>query len=334
MAVNGSGSRRRFAFAAALLSCLPLSPLSALADEAQDYPKKPVSLVVPYPAGGVADQFARSMASELGKRLGQSVIVENRPGANGNIGSALVAKQAADGYTLLLGSTSTLAVNPHLYKNMGYDPVKDLQPITLTHQMPNVLIVNTGTPYHSVADVVAAAKKAPGQIAFGSAGNGNSMHLAGVLFQKQAGIELMHVPYQGAPPALTDVMGGAIPMMFINLPAIVGYQKSDKIRILAVTDTKRANSAPGVPTFSEEGVDGVVFRVWNGLLVRQGTPGAIVKKLNTEIVAILTDPAFRKTLEAQGYEVLSSSPQEFSDLLNKDLKAMGELIEAANIKLD
>lgn len=298
------------------------------------YPEKPVSLVVPYPAGGVADQFARSMASELGKRLGQPVVVNNRAGANGNIGSAYAAKQSADGYTMLLGSISTLAVNPNLYADMGYDPVTDLQPITLTHQMPNVLIVGADTPYKSVADVVAAAKSKPGEIPFGSAGNGNSMHLAGVMFQKQSGTTLMHVPYKGAPPALTDVMGGTLPMMFINLPGVVSHTKSGKIRILAVTDTKRSSMLPDVPTFEEAGIPGVLFNVWNGILVPHGTPDAIVEKLNHEMVGILQDPSFRKMLENQGYEVLSSTPQEFAQLLKKDTAAMGDLVKSAGLKID
>ncbi|PJX28360.1 MFS transporter [Advenella sp. S44] len=314
-----------------LVGMIFFSPGYAQADK---YPDKPITFVVPYPAGGVADQFARSMASELGKRLGQSVVVSNRAGANGNIGSAYAAKQPADGYTLLLGSTSTLAVNPHMYKDMGYDPIKDLQPVTLTHQMPNVLIVGAGTPYKRVEDVIKAAKREPGRIPFGSAGNGNSMHLAGELFQKQSGTKLMHVPYKGAPPALTDVMGGSLPMMFINLPAVVGYADSDKIRILAITAPARAKVLPNVPTFEQAGVSGVISSVWNGILVRSGTPDEIVKKLNENIVAILQSEAFRQPLESQGYEVLSSTPQEFADLLRKDTEVMGQQVRDAGVHID
>jgi len=323
--------RRRYAIAALLAGMTFFSSVYAQADQ---YPDKPITFVVPYPPGGVADQFARSMASELGKRLGQSVVVSNRAGANGNIGSAYAAKQPADGYTLLLGSTSTLAVNPHLYKDMGYDPIKDLQPVTLTHQMPNVLIVGAGTPYKSVQDVIKAAKAQPGRIPFGSAGNGNSMHLAGELFQKQSGTKLMHVPYKGAPPALTDVIGGSLPTMFINLPAVVSYAHSDKLRILAVAAPQRSKVLPDVPTFEQAGVPGVISSVWNGILVRSGTPEAIVNKLNQNIVAILQSESFRQPLESQGYEVLSSTPQEFADLLQKDTKAMGEQVRDAGIHID
>lgn len=326
--------RQGFAIATLFFGPMAITQIHAQTNHTTSFPDKPLSIVVPYPAGGVADQFARSMASELGDRLDQPVIVNNRPGANGNIGSAYAAKQAADGYTLLLGSISTLAVNPHLYKDMGYDPVDDLQPITLTHQMPNVLIVGTDTGYESVADVVEAAKNEPGAIPFGSAGNGNSMHLAGVLFQRQSDTELMHVPYKGAPPALTDVLGGTLPMMFINLPSVVSHANSDKIRILAVTDTKRSDTLPDVPTFEETGIPEMLFNVWNGLLVRRGTPDAIVEKLNKEITAILQSPDFRQTLESQGYEVLSSTPEEFATLLKDDLVAMGELVQSADIKMD
>jgi tripartite-type tricarboxylate transporter receptor subunit TctC len=313
-----------------------LAGAAALGANAQDnFPNRPLTLVVPYPAGGVADTIARPLAQALGKRLGQAVVIDNRAGANGNIGSAYAAKQQpADGYTILLGSTSTLAVNPHLYKSMGYDPVKDLQPLTLTHQMPNVLVVGAGTPYKTLADVTAAAKAAPGTLVFGSAGNGNSMHLAGVVFQEKSGARLIHAPYKGGPPALNDVLGGQIPMMFHNLPAVVSFRQAGKVRVLAVADTKRSPVLPDVPTMAEAGVPGVVSIVWNGLLVRRGTPAPIVARLNTELRAVLESPEFRKPLEAQGYEVLSSTPAEFETLLKKDLAAMATTVKQAGVQLD
>ena len=271
--------KRHFAITAAI-ALAGAALLPAHAQTESRFPERALTLIVPYPAGGVADQIARPLAQALSQRLGQPVVIDNRAGANGNIGSAFVARsQPADGYTLLMGSTSTLAVNPHLYKAMGYDPVKDLQPVTLTHQMPNVLVVGARTPYMTVADVVAAARTKPGELVYGSAGNGNSMHLAGVQFQEKSATRLLHVPYKGGPPALNDVLAGQIPMMFHNLPAVVAYQEAGKVRVLAVADTKRSPVLPKIPTMAEAGVPGVVSIVWNGLLVREGTPAPIVERL-------------------------------------------------------
>lgn len=263
------------------------------------------------------------------------MIIDNRPGANGNIGSVQVAKNLpADGYTLLLGTTSTLAINPHLYASMGYDPLTDLQPVTLTHQMPNVLLANPSTPYKTVADVISAAKAKPGTLAYGSAGNGNTMHLAGELFQSRTGVRLLHVPYKGGAPALNDVMAGQIPMMFNNLPAVVQLHNAGKIRVLALAASKRSPLLPDVPTMSEAGVKNADSVVWNGMLMRAGTPPAIVAYLNKEMRAVLESPAFREPLEAQGFEVLSSTPKEFETLLHQDWEVMGTLIKQNNIKIE
>lgn len=318
------------------ITCALLAGMAALAAHAQgSFPERPVTLVVPYPAGGVADTIARPLAVELGKRLGQPVVVDNRAGANGNIGSAYVARQQpADGYTLLLGSTSTLAINPHIYKSLGYDPVKDLQSVTLTHQMPNVLVVGAATPYKSVAQVVAAAKAAPEKLVYGSAGNGNTMHLAGVVFQEKTGTRLLHVPYKGGPPALNDVLAGQIPMMFHNLPAVVSFQQTGKVRVLAVAGDKRSPVMPDVPTMDEAGAKGVRSNVWNGLLVRRGTPPEVVQRLNAALRSVLESPEFRQPLERQGYEVLSSTPAEFEALRTKELATMAATIKQANIQLD
>ena len=329
----------RRAALAALCTCLgfglAFTAPFALAQSAAEYPSKPLLLVVPYPPGGTADQFGRAFAQALGQLLKQTVVVENRAGANGNIGSTYVAKTLpADGYTVLLGSTSTLAINPHIYRSMGYDPLKDLQPVSLTHQMPNVLMVNGATPYKNVADVIAAAKAKPGDLSYGSAGNGNTMHLAGELFQRSSGTHLQHVPYKGGPPALSDLIGGHIPMMFNNLPAALPFMRSDKLRVLAVADSKRSPLMPDVPTLAEAGVANAESVVWNGMLVRNGTPAPIVAKLNEAMRAVLQSPEFRKPLEAQGFEVLSSTPKTFEDLLRKDSAAMGTLVKSAGIHAD
>ncbi|CAG9166700.1 tripartite tricarboxylate transporter substrate binding protein [Cupriavidus respiraculi] len=319
----------QFRKAAAALSCLAATSLAHAA-----WPDKPIVMVVPQPPGGAADAFARPFAQALSQRLGQPVVIENRAGANGNIAAAYVAKQPADGYTIFFGSVSTLAVNPHLYKSTGFDPLKDFQPITLTNQTPNVLVVNAASPYKTVADVVAAAKAAPGTINYGSAGNGNTMHLTGVLFEQKTGTTLAHVPYKGGPAALTDVMGGQIPMMFHNLNAVLAYEKSGKVRILAVADNKRATQLPGAPTMKEAGAAGVVQVPWSGMLVRTGTPQPVVERLSKEMVEILKTPAFRASHEAMGTEVLSSTPAEFAERLKADYASMGALIKAANVKID
>jgi tripartite-type tricarboxylate transporter receptor subunit TctC len=299
------------------------------------YPAKTITYVVPYPAGGAADVFARALAAELGKRLGQAVVVDNRAGANGNVGSAYVAKTApADGHTLLLGSLSSLAINPHIYSSMGYDPIKDLQPVSLTHQMANVLVVNTATPYKTVADVVAAAKAKPGALAYASAGNGNTMHIAGETFKMQTGVDIAHVPYKGGPPALNDVLGGQVPMMFNNLPAIVELVQAGKLRALAVADKQRARQLPNVPTMEEAGLKGYTSIVWNGVLVRSGTPPAIVQYLSTQIAAALSSPELKKTMEDQGYELLSSTPERFSSLLQSEYNAMLPVVKKAGAKVD
>ncbi|BEP39371.1 tripartite tricarboxylate transporter substrate binding protein (plasmid) [Variovorax sp. V59] len=325
----------RFARAAMALSAMALAAAPALAQLRADYPHKPIVLVVPQPAGGAADQFARPFGQALSQRLGQPVVIDNRPGANGNIAAAYVARnQPADGYTIFFGSISTLAVNPHLYKATGFDVLKDFQPVTLTNQTPNVLVVGAGTPYKSVADVVAAAKKEPATLSFGSAGNGNTMHLTGLQFEAKTGTRLIHVPYKGGPAALNDVMGGQIPMMFHNLSAVLGQEKGGRVRVLAVADTQRSRLLPNVPTMAEAGAPGVVQLAWSGMLVRSGTPAPVVERLHREMVAILKEPAFRKPLEEQGFDVLSSTPEAFAERLKADHAAMGEVIKAGNVKID
>ncbi|MBL8310489.1 MAG: tripartite tricarboxylate transporter substrate binding protein [Burkholderiales bacterium] len=311
--------------------------LLAAASDAQPagYPARSVTYVVPYPAGGAADVFARSLAAELGKRLGQPVIVENRAGANGNVGSAFVARSApADGYTLLLGSLSTLAINPHIYSSMGYDPLKDLQPVSLTHQMANVLVVNPATQYKTVAELIAAAKARPGALSYASAGNGNTMHIAAEQFKAQSGIDIAHIPYKGGPPALNDVLGGQVPMMFNNLPAIVELVNAGKLRALAVGDARRARQLPQVPTMEEAGLKGYSSIVWNGVLVRAGMPPDVVQYLAKQIAAALESPALRKPLEDQGFEVLSSTPEKFAALIRSEHAAMAPVVKASGAKLD
>ncbi len=290
---------------------------------------------MPYPPGGAADVFARQLAGDLAKRLGQPVVVDNRAGANGNVGSASVVKAPADGYTLLLGTASTVAINPHLYgKNMPYEPLKDLQPVSGTHSMANVLVVNPATPYKTVQEVVAAAKAKPGALTYASAGNGNTMHLAGEQFRAQAGIDLLHIPYKGGPPAMNDVLGGQVPMMFNNLPAILPMVKSGKLRALAVATPQRSRLLPDVPTMEEAGFKGYVSTVWNGVYVRAGTPRTAVERLNREIVAALASAELRGSLEAQGFDLIPSTPEQLGQLAQTDSVRWGAVVKASGATID
>lgn len=306
---------------------------SAIAEDA--FPSKPLTFVVPYAAGGPADAFVRNMAQKLSERLKVPVIVDNKPGANGNIGSTAVAKGRSDGYTLLLGTSSTIAINPHLYGNaMPYDTVKDLQPVTLMHVMANVLVVNPQTSFQSVAELVAVAKAKPGTLNFGSPGNGNTMHLAAELMKARTGTDMVHVPYKNGPNALADVVAGHLPFMFNNLPAVVDLVKAGKLRALAVTSRTRNSRLPTVPTMVEAGVPDYESIVWSGVFVKAGTPAPVVQRLNKEIVAVLETPSFRKPLEDQGYVVTSNTPEQFSALIGADLKAWGQVVKDSGARVD
>lgn len=317
------------------LACGVLLAFGAGAQAQADYPNRPITFVVPYPPGGAADVFARQLAAELAKRLGQTLVVDNRAGANGNLGSAAVAKAPADGYTLLLGTASTVAINPHLYgKNMPYDPIRDLQPVSSTHSMANVLVVNAASPLRSVQDVIAAAKAKPGALAYASAGVGNTMHLAGEQFRMQAGINLLHVPYKGGAPAMNDVLGGQVPMMFNNLPAVLSMVRGGKLRALAVATPQRSRLLPDVPTMEEAGLPGYVSSVWNGVLVRSGTPRPVVDRLNREIVAVLQSPEIRRSLEDQGFDVIPSSPEQFSALIHTETPRWAAVVKQSGATAD
>jgi tripartite-type tricarboxylate transporter receptor subunit TctC len=239
---------------------------------AQTYPTRPIRLVVPFPAGGTTDILAREVGDRLSRSFGQSVVVDNRPGAGGNIGSDLVAKSAPDGYTLLMGTVGTHAINPSLYTRMPYDHVKDFVPIILVAGVPNVLEVTPSLPVNSVADLIKLAKEKPGQLNFASSGNGTSIHLSGELFKTMAGVDMTHVPYKGSAPALTDLMGGQVQLMFDNLPSSLQQIKAGKLRAIAVTSAQRAPALPNVPTIAESGLPGFEASSWFGLLAPAGTP--------------------------------------------------------------
>jgi tripartite-type tricarboxylate transporter receptor subunit TctC len=298
---------------------------------AQTYPDHPVTLVVPYPAGGGNDVLARIVAENMSKSLKQQIVVENRGGAGGTIATRQVAKSAPDGYTLLI-ATSSLAINPSLYPNVGYDPRKDFAPIGLIASSANVVLVHPAVPAHSVPELIALAKRQPGKLDFASTGVGSSVHLAAELFASMARIKLNHVPYRGSGPALTDLLGGHVGIMFGTLPPSVGLVRDGKLRALAVTGPKRSGVFPDLPTVAEAGLPGYEAVLHYGLVTSAGTPRPIVDTLNTALRAALADQAVRDALAKQGAEPLPSTPAEYAaDIDHEEIK-WSKIVRDAGLK--
>ncbi|MFI4952999.1 MAG: Bug family tripartite tricarboxylate transporter substrate binding protein [Burkholderiales bacterium] len=318
---------QRAAFAAMTL-------LLAAGAWAQAYPTKPIRLVVPFPAGGTTDILARQVAQRLSVSLGQSVIVDNRPGAAGNIGSDLVAKSAPDGYTLLMGTVGTHAINPSLYTRMPYDHVKDFVPIVLVAGVPNVLEVTPSLPVNSVADLIKLAKEKPGQLNFASSGSGTSIHLSGELFKTMAGVDMMHVPYKGSAPAVTDLMGGQVQLMFDNLPSSLAQIKAGKLRAIAVTSAQRAPALPNVPTIAESGLPGFEASSWFGMLAPAGTPSAIVARLNADVNQWLQTAEAKEKLLAQGAVAAGGTPEQFAAHIRAETEKWAKVVKVSGAKVD
>jgi len=319
-----------------IVKCLLTAGLMVLASltAAQDvYPGKPVKLVVPYAAGGPADLLARGVAEKLGPRLGQPVVVENKPGAGGHTGGEQVAKGPADGYTLMLG---TIAHNGavKLYKNLRYDPLQDLQPVILIAESPSVLLVRPDLPVKSVQELLALARSQPGKLTYGSAGNGSAMHMAAELFRYMTKVDYIHVPYRGGAPAMADLLGGQIDMMFDSLGTAHAQLKSGKVRALAVTGTSRNPSLPDVPTVAEAGVPGYSSVPWYTISVASGVPTAIVNKLNTELNAVLRSPDLIQRWEPLGVLPLGGSVADAVKRNQAETAKWSAVIDAANIKLE
>ena len=305
----------------------------ALAANAQSFPSKPIKMVVPFPAGGTVDFFARVVSTKLSESLGQPVLVENRAGAGGNIAVEAVAKSAPDGYTLLMGS-EIVAINTSLYSRLSYDPIKDLAPITLVGTVPNILIVNPALPANSVKELIALAAKSPGKISFASTGQGTSSHLSSELFKLMANVDITHIPYKGGPPAVADLIGGQVNMMFINMPTGIGHVKSGKARILAVSSLRRVSQLPEVPTVDQAGLKGYDTQAWSGLYAPAGTPPEVIAKLNAEVVKILKMPAVREQLAAQGAEPVGDSPEEFARFMRDEIAKWAKLIKISGAKVE
>jgi len=301
---------------------------------AQSYPIRPIRVIVPYPAGGGADFVARIYAKSLSDSLGQQFAVDNRGGANGNVGSELATKAPPDGYTLLVTASTNLTINPGLYQKMPFDVQRGLAPISILAIQPTILVVHPTLPAATVKELVALAKARPGQLNFGSAGAGSSAHLAAELFKMVAGVNIVHVPYKGTGPATTDLMGGQIPLMFNNLPPSLGLVKAGRLRALAVTGEKRSPAVPQLPTMVEAGYPGVVMTLWNALFAPAGTPSEILGKLHAEVLKAANSSEVRDRLSAEGTEALTTSPAELAANMKSETARWAKVIKAANIVLE
>jgi tripartite-type tricarboxylate transporter receptor subunit TctC len=318
---------------AASLSALALGAIVLPAQAQDKWPSKPITYVVPFPAGGTTDILARLIGQKLGPALGTTVIIDNRPGAGGNIGSELVARAAPDGYTIMGGTISSHSINASLYK-LSYDPLKSFAPITLIGTNANVLVVNPASPFKSVKELVAAAKAKPGSLSFASAGNGTSQHLSAELFKTMTSIDMVHIPYKGSAPAIQDVIGGQVPLMFDTTVVAGPFIQSGKVRPLAVTSAKRVASLPDVPTMAEAGVPGYEVVSWQAMFAPAGTPSAIVQRLQTEVAAILKQPDVQERFAKLGVDPSGMAPQQLAEFQAAEIAKWAKVVKAANVKVD
>ena len=315
-------------------AAMALTGIHASAQGAATFPNKPIKIVVPFPPGGATDILARAIGFELQKAWGQSVIIENKPGAGGNTGADLVAKAAADGYTLLMGTVGTHAINMSLYAKMPYDAVKDFEPIVLVAGVPNLLVVHPSVNAKSLRELTALAKSQPGKLNVASSGNGTSIHLAAELYKQMAGVDILHVPYKGSSPAVADLLGGQVQMMFDNMPSSLPHAKAGKLRALAVTSMTRSAALPDVPTMDEEGLKGFDATSWFGLLAPAGTPKDIVAKLNSASVKALASAEMRERLATQGADPVGNTPDQFAAFIKAEIDKWAKIVKASGARID
>nr|WP_316642783.1 tripartite tricarboxylate transporter substrate binding protein [uncultured Roseateles sp.] len=317
------------------LALLVLTAMAGTAHADEPYPSKPIRFVVPYPPGGPTDLMARLLQPELQQRLGVTIVIENKGGAGGNVGSADVAKQApADGYTMLLAASGPMAVNQTLFKTMAYSPLTDLVPVVQLSSFPLVLEVHPSTGIKNIKEFIAQTKAQPDAFSYASAGNGTPQHLAGEIYNKAAGTKLGHVPYRGAGPALNDLLGGQVKVMFDVLGSSIQYINAAKLTPLAVTSAQRSPSLPNVPTLAESGYPGFEVTAWHGIAMRSGTPPEMVKKLNTTLLAIFKEPAFRKKWELLGTPVVAGTPEQFGQLIRTESVRLGRVVRESGASVD
>jgi len=304
------------------------------AAQAQSYPAKPIRLVVPFTPGGVTDTSGRLIAEQLSKRLGQQVIVDNKPGASGNIGTQMVASAEPDGHTLLLGFDGTMVINPHVFPKVGFDTVKDFAPIGKIGDAVLILVAHPGFAAKNLKDVIALSKTQPGGLSYGTSGTGGTPHIAGELLKLRTGANLTHIPYKGGGQAMTDVLGGNIPLVYTAIAGAIPHVKSGKLHPVAVSSARRASSLPEVPTFMESGLTDFEINSWVALLAPAKTPKAIVDRLNTELNAVLNDPEARDKLNGMGITATPGTPEKFGEEMKRDLARYGQVVKAANIKAE
>jgi tripartite-type tricarboxylate transporter receptor subunit TctC len=322
--------RRLFLLPLALLvSIAALQPSTAAA---QAYPQQAIKFISPWPAGGSNDTFSRLIATQLAKSMGQPVLVENRPGATGTLGVSQVARAPADGHTIVMGSSPTHATAASIYPTLSYDPVRDFTPVTLVGQVSNVLVVHPSVPAKTVQELIALARREPGQLSFASTGNGSSQHLSGEMFKVMTGTDMLHVPYKGAAPAIADILAGHVKVGFHNMPDVLPHVKSGGLRAIAVTAPRRAAAMPDVPTMIEAGVPGYEAQVWFGVFAPAGTPRPVVDRLHAEISKALADPEIRGKLEALGNEVSGIGPDAFAAYVRTEVGRWAAIVTKAGVK--
>jgi len=293
-----------------------------------------VTIIVPFSAGGTTDILARIVGQGLQTELGQPFVVDNRAGAGGNIGASLAAKAPADGYTLFMGTVGTHAINQALYKKMPFDPVKDFAPISRVATVPNLLVAHPSQPYKTVKELIAYAKANPGKVTFGSPGSGASPHVSGELFKSMTGTDLLHVPYKGSAPAMTDLLGGQISIMFDNMPSAIQHVRSGKLRPIAVTTAKRSPELPDVPTIAEAGVPGYEAMSWFGMFAPAATPKPVLDKLNAALVKVLNQPDVKKKIAEQGGDVVAETPAQFAAFIKAESAKWGKVVKESGATVD
>jgi len=311
-----------------------LMALSAAVAHAEGFPEKPVHFIVGFTPGGPSDIIARALGQKLSERWPQQVVIENRPGAGGNLAAEAAARSAPDGYTWLLGNNSILATNQSLYRTLPFDPQRDFAPVALVAIQPNILVVNPAVPANTVKELIALAKSRPGRLNYASSGAGAAAHLAAALFCAMAGVEMVHVPYKGAQPALTDVIAGQVQLMFATSASAIPYIKAGRLRALAVTTSRRSSGVPDLPTVSESGLPGFEAITWHGVVVPRATPAPLVERLNADILQALRSRDLRERLESLGAELAPGSPQDFADYIAREIPKWAKVVQDSGARAE